>query len=134
MSPEQKKALRVLGRSSLWFSGFLIGAFALTMAPLPWPVLGIVLLVVAIGVGGAGMARARKVPWGRATMTSFGIGLAFAALLGVYSALLALQWPAQWEYQQCQAGALTNVAADACLDAYRRDSASIMNRVVGGLR
>jgi hypothetical protein len=123
-----------LGRTTLWFTGCLIGAFALTMAPLPWSVLGVVLLLVATGVGSSGMSRARKVPWGRPMATSFGIGLVFAALLTIYSALLALQWPAQWEYQQCEAGALTNETADACLDAYRKDSISIMNRLVGGLR
>jgi hypothetical protein len=118
----------------VWFTGCLICAFMLTMAPLPWSALGIVMLVVGIGVGGAGIARARKIPWGRPAVTSFGIGLAFAALLAAYSALLAVQWPAQWTYQQCQAAALTTETADACLDAYRQDSLSIMNRVVGGLR
>jgi hypothetical protein len=118
----------------MWFSLSILGAFGLTLAPLPWSAAGVALVVGAIVLGVVGIRRARRVPGGRAAVTSFGIGLAFAAMLLLYFGLLAVQWPAQWEYQRCQGRALTEEAADACVTEYRRDSQSILNRVGEGLR
>jgi hypothetical protein len=133
LTPAQKQAFAQLGRIITWFSGCVFAAFGLTLAPLPWSVLGVVLVVAATGLGVVGIVRARRLPGGGPVATSFGIGLAFTALLLAYCALLAMQWPAQWHYQRCQHRALTEAARDACLVDYQRDSQAIVNRLTRGL-
>lgn len=132
LTPEQKKAFLQLRQAILWFTAAIAGAFALALAPLPWPVVGVALALGAVGLGISGIRRARRLPGGGPVATSFGIGLAFAGLMLAYSALLAVQWPAQWNLQQCLAKALTEQASDACVADYQRESQSIAQRLIGG--
>ncbi|MDR1428509.1 MAG: hypothetical protein LBJ08_12265 [Bifidobacteriaceae bacterium] len=121
-----------LGRVILWFGLSALAAFGLTMAPLPWSMLGVVCVLAAIVLAIVGIARARRLPGGRPAMASLGIGLVFASLMLFYSALMAVQWPAQWDYQRCLGKALTQEAEDTCLVDYQQDSMTLVTGLLGG--
>ncbi|MDR1294364.1 MAG: hypothetical protein LBK59_05325 [Bifidobacteriaceae bacterium] len=134
LTPEQKKAFVQLRQTIGWFTLTTAGAFALALAPLPWPIVGLAGAVGAVGFGIFGLVRARRLPGGGPVATSFAVGLTFAGIMLAYSALLAVQWPAQWNLQECLTRALTEQASDTCLATYQRESQSIAERLIGTSR
>jgi hypothetical protein len=109
----------------------VIAGILLTMAPLPWAVGSLLGAVAGIVFGAVGSRRARRLPGGQPAASTLRVGAAFSAFVLIYASLLAVQWPAQWEYQQCQAHALTHEAADSCLAEYRDNSVNLIQRLTG---
>jgi hypothetical protein len=134
MTPEEKEVFAEFGPLMTWFGIATLGGFGLMLGPMPWPAFGLVAVAVALTLAITGRVRVRDYPSAKPTARAFGIGIVFASLMLAYSGLLAVQWPAQWEYQRCQTGALTGEASDACLVAYQRDSQSIIDRIFGDTR
>jgi hypothetical protein len=90
---------------------------------------GTVLVLVAIGLAIYGIRRARVLPGGGGAVGPLVAGLGLAGLMLLFSVTLALQWPAQWEYQQCQGTALTQQAQDDCFKQYEKDTMSVLRRI-----
>ncbi|GIG30303.1 hypothetical protein Cma02nite_29030 [Cellulomonas marina] len=99
---------------------FLAGLLA-SMAPLPWPAVG-VLLVIASIVLAVRAARTGRAQGGSARSpfaTSAVVLVVVATLWTVASSSTLLLWPVRQQLQDCQERAVTVTAQQRCTQAYQ---------------
>jgi hypothetical protein len=129
LSPDQREEYGAVARATLRFGLIVLGAFIGLIAPLPWPALGAALIPWAVVVGLRTLPRARRLPASGGTVAPLVGGLALAAFMTLYAVSLGVRWPVQWDFQQCQAQALTVEAQDQCLAQYQEDTANLISRL-----
>ncbi|GII98596.1 hypothetical protein CLV28_0362 [Sediminihabitans luteus] len=113
--PEVVRAsLRAVFRFGLW----MVLTVLLVGAPLPWGALAVVTTVVAAVMGVRALVAHRRARLRGGLGVALAVGLGLTGFLGMESAGRLLTWEIQTTLQECQAGAITVQAADACQSAY----------------
>jgi hypothetical protein len=114
LTPEQRANLASVNRSILYFGVTALGAMIGISLPLPWPAVGVALLVLAIVIAIRGIAKAQKTPMAGTAILYLALGLGMCAMFAIYAVSIAATWPQQWDYQQCVAQSQTVQGQDAC--------------------
>ena len=111
---EQRNQLGRINRLVLFAMGSTIGALVTISMPLPWPAVGIGLVILTMVLAIRGLSAAIRTPFAQGTIAFFVTAIAISGLFSLYSAVLVMTWPQQWTYQQCLSRAQTVAAQDQC--------------------
>jgi hypothetical protein len=114
LTKEQRENLVKVNRSVLYFGASALGAMIGISLPLPWPIVGIALLILAVVIAIRGIVRAQKTPMAGTVILYLALGLGMCAMFGLYAVGIAATWPEQWEYQQCVSEAQTVQGQESC--------------------
>jgi len=113
-----------VNRLVFYCMGALAGAALAMSMSLPWPVLGIGLLVVTAILAIRGLVKATRTPLAQGTILFFSMSLAMTILFALVGAGVIATWPERWAYEQCQSQAQTVSDRDACTEQLNNDTQS----------
>ena len=127
---EQRDKLRRVNRLVLYSMGGTVGAMLTLSMPIPWPAVGMALVVLTMIVAIRGLGAASKAPLAQGSVVYFIMALVMSALFSLYSVGLALTWSQQWDYQQCLNRAQTVAAQDQCTAQFKDATETIFSNLL----
>jgi hypothetical protein len=127
LGPEDRERLVRVNRQVLFFGACALGAMFSMSLPLPWPALGVVLLVLAVVLAIRGLVTANGLPLASGASLYLGLGLGMCAMFALYAVGLAATWGEQWDYQQCVTQSQTVQGRDACTSQYKQDTQNMFS-------
>jgi hypothetical protein len=134
LSPEEREQLRQVSRRGMWFTAELFGALIAVTMPLPWPVLSLGLLILAIVTAARTLPLAKANPLARGNAPFLVLGIVVASVFTVYALASVVTWPARWDYEQCLSRAQTIAGREACVAEYSDSTRALLDRLISGQR
>jgi hypothetical protein len=127
----QREALMKVNRMVVYFGLLALGAMITLSLSLPWPAVGMALLVAATVVGIVAIRKASSVPLARGAVLYLALGLGLVGMFAIYAFGLILTWGPQWEYQRCLNDAQTVQGQDACAAEFKNSTQNLWTGLLG---